>query len=95
MLPKCRGVTAGPACWPYLPHPLTTGEVASHDDDTAQLDHLLMAHRDFTHPSDQVELSDDSRAQKFGIFWLVGFKHRDFDTNLFILKFAGLVSGIV
>lgn len=59
-----------------------------------QLKHLLMARRGFAHPSDQVELSKDSRAQKFWVFWLVGFKHKDFDTDLFIFKFAGLITGI-
>lgn len=59
-----------------------------------QLNHLLMACRGFAHPSDQLELSEDSRAKKFWVFWLVGFKLQDFDTDLFILKFAGLITGI-
>lgn len=26
--------------------------------------------------------------------WLLGFKHKEFDTDLFIQKFAGLITGI-
>lgn len=67
---------------------------SKHCSDAARLNHLLTAHTGFDHLNDHVEASEDSEAQKLWVFWLVGFKHQDFDGDLFLFKCAGVVTGI-